>query len=670
MKLIRSLVFPWFAFFLLTVAAIVVLGLKFPELYIKILQTTSLDSLRTLDQQTAKTFPPDLAILALGMVLCLMANLSSLGGVGIWMAESLPDSLRYGSGGWISRAVKATLVAAAFWFVGQLSFIPLIWQGIVIPVVFTTCLFVAVFNLMGPILKWSSNLSARRFFTTVLSLPVLVAVPGTALYLGQMIVFSYKASQADLTIAQTEVAIEVIDPELKPIQIKGKVLSIAPNQLRFQSEWPQGSAKIKTLEVDLQTLSPKLAGALPKKPSEKEITLTLELRAIREAALQAKATPDPKDIRGRLASSKAETRASALRDLYESPGICDEFSKEVLAALIPTGHSDVVFWGIKAVECANVRTVLGLPRMAQIMLEHKDPKIRAAAIRGLRSFGDDNVRGIAYMLVKRLSEKEPPEVIEATAAVMAALGGEQQRWSGNRLKSLLDDQEASLVAARTLIQDYGQADMVAEYVAQNLGTSGSSRTRAVDMICLLPPAKRSVAEKHVANVIASIQNPEPTDPGIRALNCLGRTGFQAIRDEVTNPQQLEKSVAARALAEADVKQFPEAIEVADSCSRDTNPTVRKWCSQSLGRIGAPALPKILDLLESGNKSLKDAGQNALAHFDDPTAKDELQQVMLNNTGWMANNKKLQIARAVGIALLKIDNEQKMASAESTSTDKQ
>jgi HEAT repeat protein len=119
-----------------------------------------------------------------------------------------------------------------------------------------------------------------------------------------------------------------------------------------------------------------------------------------------------------------------------------------------------------------------------------------------------------------------------------------------------------------------------------------------------------------------------------------------------------------------VKQFPDAIEVADACSRDPNPTVRKWCSQSLGRIGAPALPKILELLESGNKSLKDAGQNALAHFGDPTAKDELQQIMQDNTGWMANNKKLQIARAVGIALLKIDNEQKMVSAETTGTSNQ
>jgi hypothetical protein len=65
---------------------------------------------------------------------------------------------------------------------------------------------------------------------------------------------------------------------------------------------------------------------------------------------------------------------------------------------------------------------------------------------------------------------------------------------------------------------------------------------------------------------------------------------------------------------------------------------------------------ILDLLKSSDPGLKGAGQNALQYFDDATAKNELQKIRSDNSGWMANNKKLQIAKAVGLALAKMQDD--------------
>jgi hypothetical protein len=51
--------------------------------------------------------------------------------------------------------------------------------------------------------------------------------------------------------------------------------------------------------------------------------------------------------------------------------------------------------------------------------------------------------------------------------------------------------------------------------------------------------------------------------------------------------------------------------------------------------------------------LKASGNNALNFFDDPVAKSELARVRAENSGWMANQQKLQVAKAVDKALIKI-----------------
>jgi hypothetical protein len=268
-------------------------------------------------------------------------------------------------------------------------------------------------------------------------------------------------------------------------------------------------------------------------------------------------------------------------------------------------------------------------------------------------FGYEDVRRIGYLLVKRIGEKEPPEVIEAAASVLARLGSDETKWATKRLTALLDNSKTSGIASKVLVHDLKRDDLVAEYVSTHLSEEGSGRERAITMICSLPVASRSVAEPNISHVVASIKTGDDQDPAIAALECLGAAGFQAIRKEVVTPERLEKPLAARALAEISVKDNPEALETANECARDRDAEVRSWCSQTLGKIGAPALPKILDLLKSSNRDLKASGNNALNFFDDPVAKKELVRVRAENSGWMANKQKLQVAKAVDKALIKI-----------------
>lgn len=647
MKLIRSLVFPWFLFFVLAVSAMIYIGVKQPHLLAH-----------------PKAEETQYALLGLGALLSLLANFRSLGLVGIWMADSIPDSLRYyGSWRWIFRALKAGIVAAAFWFVGQLPLMPLIWQAAVMPTILTITLFVAIWNLLGPILKWSSNLAWNRAFSMFLSLPVLAGVPITALFIGQTVLMAYRASQPELAMAVPTIAAQDKMPER--VTVTGQVLSMTDEIVRLNAEWPIGSGQTKIMEVELNALSSKALSSLPKGQNNKEVTLVLSPTVLKEAELQS-AVVDENDLKKRIKSTKPEIRATAYRDLYENSELCEAFTKSIQTALDPKGHKDVVYWAVRAVECSSVRAVIALPRLAQIMVEHDDAAVKAAAIKALKKYGNENTRQISYLIVKRISDGEPPEVIEAAAAALAPLGADHQKWSTNRLKNLLDDSQASTVAAGSLIKDFGRDDLVGEYVATHLAAEGSARDRAIRMVCLLPKAKRSVAEPHVESIVAAITTADQTDPALRAVDCLGKIGFQAIRDEVTKPNRLSREIAARALAELDANT-PEVVEVASTCVQDNNDQVRSWCSQSLGQLGAAALPTILDLLESDDSKLKSAGRHALRYFTDPTAKDELRKIMDDNTGWMANNRKLKIAESVGTALIRIQGEQRLPSSPSGPT---
>lgn len=566
MNVLRHLVLPWLLLFGLTISAIVVAGVDF--------------------HINAKYHQFYIGLLGLGVFLCLVSNFRTLSKAGIWIAHSLPRSLRNSPWGWIGRALLAGAIALGFYLVGQLPWIPLIWQAVVIPVVFAITLFVGVWSLMGPILTWSSQVAFSRFTAFFLGLPVFALVPITALFLGQMILTAYQASRPELTVM----------PDV-------------------------------TEAVNVDTT-------------------------------QAKATKPPT----KAEMTAREKNALAFQKLAEAGKPCPDDTKEVQAALSPSGPEEVVYWAVKAVKCTEMKSVVGLPKLVKVMLEHPSPRVRAASIQAMMKFGTENVRRVGYLLVKRIAEKEPAEVIEAAAPVLARLGDDERKWATSRLKNLLDSPKASSVAADVLVEDLKRDDLVAEFVSDHLAENSEARNRAIGMICSLPPNSRAVAEAHIDGVVSAIKTGSEDDPAIEALECLGPSGFQAIRQEVLKPQRLQRPVAAKALAEMNVKTAPEILDTANTCAHDEDEQVRHWCSQTLGKIGAPALPQILDLLKSNNSALKDAGKNALNFFDDPAAKQELAKIRAENSGWMANKKKLQIAKAVDNALLKIASEENQSPA--------
>lgn len=572
MNVLRALVLPWLLLFVLIIAAIVGDGVtyhyqhKFPQ-YVWY-------------------------VLYVGVFFCFYANFKTLSKAGIWIAHSLPSSVKKSPWGWVLRAFVAAALAYGVFVVGQMPWIPLIWNGAVVPATFALCVFLIVRSLMGPILVWCSRVAFSRFSAFMFSIPIMAIIPITAIFLGNMILTAYQASRPEF-MAMPKFA--------------------AP-------QTPEGTPEAVVAEVP-------------------ELNKT-EIPAHSEAAV-------------------------AFKEAALSGQPCTDKNKQVQVAIDGNGPDDATFWAVAALKCVEMKSVVGLPKLARLMMEHKNPLIRASAIRAMMKFPLEDVKRIGYLLVKRISEAEPVEVTEAAASILPKLGEDEAKWTMKRLTILLDSAKTSAVASKVLVKNLKREDLVAEYVSSHLGEDSPANKRAIGMICSLTPESRKIAEPHIEAIVAAIKTGDTADPAIDALECLGNPGFTAIRQEVIEPKRLEKNIAARALAEMDVKaQEPKAmLETATVCARDKDEEVRKWCSQTLGKIGAPALPQILELLRSSDGDLKESGTNALNFFKDPIAKQELVKVRAENSGWMANQMKLQVAKAVDKALLKIMSEEESSQQE-------
>ena len=579
-----------------------------------------------------------------GAAFCLLANIHSLRKVGIWMSESLPESLRYNSSTWFFRAIKCIALAASIWGISQFQWLPLIWQVTALPFFISLALFFGIASLLGTILKWSSGFPWNRTSSFILSLPIWILIPLAAHYLGNTFVLAYRASHADLTQASESAQLPVY------VTIQGRLLSLTESLVRIQAAWPVGSTETRTIEVSPSDLNEKQIQSLSAQPHESAVSLHIAQSAIH--VLKDDVDND-KNLRSRLRSSDSTVRALALRHLYENPESCGHYTRDVQMALNPKEDKEVVYWAIRAVECANIKPIISLAKLTQIMLDHEDTRARSAAIMAMKDFSKESIHQVTYLLVKRVSENEPKEVVEAASTLLSTLGEDRQQWTIQKLKSLLDTQSVSLAAAHSLITDFQRDDLVADYIAEKLGQSVESHESVINMICLLPKPKRTIANAHVSNIVAVIEDASSTDPGLKALNCLGSAGVEAIRKEVNEPKTLTRSTAARALTLLDDKKPEAVLDTVSSCVRDGNDQVRGWCSQSLGQLGAPALPKIMELLQSDDKSLREAGQNALQFFNDPVAQPQLEKILQENSGWMANKKRLRLAQSIGTALIKI-----------------
>jgi HEAT repeat protein len=549
---LRYLVLPWFLLFCTIIVAMIVEGTYFQ-----------------LDEAYHQYY---LGVLGLGVFFCLSSNLRTLTKAGIWLAHSLPSNLRNRPWWWLFTAVFAIGFAYAFFELGKLSWMPLIWQGAVIPVVFTICLFVTIWSLMGPILAFCSRVPFSRFSAFVSSWPVFLLVPITAVFVGRTIVTAYKESRPDFAMSQAFV--------------------------------PKDSAEeVVATAVDVEVTA--------KSPT------ALELK---EAVLAGTS--------------------------------CSDKSKLIQTSLIPNGEADTVYWAIRALKCTEMKSVVGLPKLADIMLKHSDPKVRAAAISAMPKFGITDVKRIGYLLVKRLGQNEPLEVIEAAAGVLIKLGEEEKAWVTKKLTALMDIPRTSALASKILAQKLKREDLVSEFVAKNLAEGSADRKRAISMVCSLSEQGRAIAIPHIDGIVASIKTGDSEDPALKALECLGQPAFESLRKELQTPQKLDKEIAARAFAEGNWKKDDKVVlETASACVHDASEGVRHWCSQALGKVGAPAVPGILELLMSDDPKLKNSATQALTLFSDPEGKKELMKVRASKSGWMASQKDLEVARAIDKALI-------------------
>lgn len=555
-NVLRYLILPWAVYFVAALTAVIVAGVQF--------------------QIKAQEHPLFPFIMAAPALICLLMNIRTLQIAGIWITHGLPSTLRFSYRKWLGQAVLAVLIAAVFYGIGQMSWIPLLWHAFVVPAVFAICLFVMIRSLIGPILKWSSNVAFGRTLVFLQSLPVFFLVPVTVTFLGENIVKAYFASRPDYVLSE---------PGPTP-------------------------AVTETAKSESQADS----NAIP----------------------------------------PVSEKAVEFQKLALSGQSCHENNKDIQGGMDPKGSADEVFWAVKAVKCTELKSVVALPKLVEVMTKHKDPLVRAAAIQAMPKFGTENVKRIAYLLVKRISETEKGPVIEAAAKVLERLGEDEKKWALGRLKNLMDSSsDLSSNAAKVISHDLKREDIVAEFVAANLPGEPSARRKAVGMVCYISKANQAAIEPQIENIVATLTTGTKEDPGVKALDCLGPAGLQAIRREVIQPKHLKKVVAATALADMDLRGKPDALVTIEACSLDDDEQVRKLCSQSLGKIGAPALPKILELLNSSDHSLSDTGRHALNYFDDPGAREELQKVRADNSGWMANNRKLQIAEAIDRALVRL-----------------
>lgn len=551
---LRFLTLPWFVFFCCVIATIIV-------------EKTQIYLASDYDVYYQGAF-------FLGIVLCLFYNLRTLTKSGIWLADSLPYSVRRSPWASYLKAFLAFFIAGAVYSAGQLSWIPVFWQGFVIPAIFTICLFVIIWSLMGPLLIFCSRLPFSRFSAFVFSWPIFVLVPITAVFLGNSIVKSYQESRPDFAFSRPSV--------------------VAP--------------KVDTVESEVGKLE----------------------------TIQAK-----------------HSTAVELQEASASAELCSQKSKLVQASLTPDGDADIVFWAIQSVKCAAIKNVIALSKLTDIMMKHRDVSVRAAAIRGLSNFEREGVKRIGYLLVKRMGEDEPPVVIEAAAEVLLKLGEEERAWVSKKMTILLSNPKTSALAAKILVTKLKREDLITEFVTKNLTDESNQKDRAISMICSMTVQNRKLVEPHIELIMSSVKKSDASGAAVRALECLGNSGLESLRQEITNPQKLDKVVATKIFAEANWSDKKGVLETASQCVHDSSKEIRRWCSQALGKVGVSAIPVILELLKSGDSQARNSATYALSFFTDGEAKQELINERTRNSGWMANQKNLELARAIDKALVNL-----------------
>lgn len=553
-NVLRSLILPWLIFFIFALSLAIFAHVQW-----------------NMDVTKESLF---LGYLGLSSLLCLIINARTIRMTGIWMAYSLPLSLKFSSTSWMLRIVGAIIIAGAVLQVGHLRSMPLAWSGIVTPFLLALCLYVVVRSLLGLILKNCANMTLGRTLAFIMSAPVLLSTPFLVLFLTKTVTFAYDQSRAMPDIA----LLEAIEPK----------------------EGPAAAA-----------------------PTSSEI--------------------------------KAEELAQLVR-LKEDAVACADARVFITNQLVASQPEVQVIEAIPLIPCSGIKPIVSLQRLLDLMMNHPSARVRTAAIKALPKYSTDSVKRVAYLLLRKVSETESDEVIAAATQVLLPTGDVERSLIKVRLKRMMANPLKSGVASRILIRDFGLEMDVKEIMRAEFNDTSKTPLQAISMLCSLKPADLEEFQPQIQRVLAAAEANPKEEVILKAIDCLGESARKAVQVELSQPRTLTKLTATRILERFELP-FDEAFALLlRQCARDASAEVRASCSKNLARMGSPALPTIVDLLRSGNPLAKESGRKALESLRDPKVKEELLRIGRENSGWLANQEKLEVARAARLALKQLESQ--------------
>jgi HEAT repeat protein len=293
-------------------------------------------------------------------------------------------------------------------------------------------------------------------------------------------------------------------------------------------------------------------------------------------------------------------------------------------------------WQIRAAAMTTLAR-LGDPRGLQVLvsgLSDKDDNVRAEAARSLAVMGDARALD---PLIGALHDPSPDVRLEAAVAV----GGFKNARAINSLTGLLGDRDWRVSAAAAEALAKMNDDRAIKLVVESLGSADwRLRARAAQVLARVPEATirggavpllasalrdRDLVVRYYASE-ALVAAGEPAVPVIiqvflsnrfqereRAARVLARIGKPAaqplgalLEDKATPPET--KASAARILGFiADPRSVDPLLEVLS----DQRYFVREQAAVALGRIGGPAIQRLLELARSSSPATREAAIAAL-----------------------------------------------------------
>jgi hypothetical protein len=600
---------PWIVFFVVIIAGIIVAGSRYH-----------------FDLRLGKY---SFQLFVLAIIYCSYLNFKSITKAGIWISYSIPKNLKPTSWHWLMRVLVAALVSFIFYKIGQISWVPLYWQGFVLPIVFSVSLMFIIANILSPILIWCANLPFIRLSAILSSIPILLFIPVSGIYMGGMILRAYEASLPKPFILEQRASLE----------------SAAINEISINNK-NENNDKIEKSDKNSKSV---LVKNIIKDSADKNSTDSKSVESTKKTDVLV-SQPNLMEPRNE--------KAIKLKALALSKTSCVENSAEIQSALNEKNPDEVVYWATQALGCANLKPIPALTKLVDIMLKGTNPKVRASAIMAMAKFKNETVEKLGYLLVKQIGEKHPPVVIEAASYVYSRLGGTEYNTTMRKLKVLLSHPNLHREIADIMVRVMNREDLILEYVVTSLNESNEKtpvKMAAVEMVCALPKKSLTELNTHVDHIVSLIGTGDSQDPAKKALDCLGSVGINAIRNEIKTPKILNRVAAARVLSHMDIKNSKDVLDTVSACIHDRDEELRKECSTSLGKVGVAALPKIMDLISASKDEDKKYGEQALNSLVDPEAKQDLLKIRAKNSGWSATQKKLGLVRSIDTTLVRIED---------------